>query len=60
MQPNYKNPEIEYTSHHKVSCNGGGGSLGHPLTYYVLGEEGFIECSYCDKRFVYQSDAISS
>ncbi len=58
MQPNYKEPETVYTSHHKVSCNGGGGALGHPLTYYVIGKEGYVDCSYCDKRFIYKSDEI--
>ncbi len=57
MQPDYTKPEIEYTSHHKVSCNGGGGSLGHPLTYYVIDDaEGYVDCSYCDKRFIYKSE----
>lgn len=54
MQPDFKDPEIEYTSQHKVSCNGGGGALGHPLTFYVIGPAGYVDCAYCDKRFVYQ------
>ena len=56
MQPNYQDPQTEYVSSHKVSCNGGGGASGHPLTYYVIGDAGHIDCSYCDKRFVYKSD----
>lgn len=57
MQPDYTKPETEYTAHHKVSCNGGGGSLGHPLTYYVIDDaDGYVECSYCDKRFIYKSE----
>jgi uncharacterized Zn-finger protein len=55
MQPDYKHPETEYVTSHKVSCNGGGGALGHPLTYYTIGSEGFVECSYCDKKFIYKS-----
>ncbi|WP_420871276.1 zinc-finger domain-containing protein [Marinicauda algicola] len=33
-------------------CDGGGGALGHPRVYYELGDEGFVECGYCDRRFV--------
>ncbi|MFT6073028.1 MAG: putative Zn-finger protein [Alphaproteobacteria bacterium] len=55
MQPDFKQPEIEYTNLHKVGCNGGGGALGHPLTYYVMNAEGYAECSYCDKKFIYQA-----
>lgn len=35
----------------KVSCDGGGGALGHPLTYYVIGKEGFVRCQYCDRVY---------
>lgn len=41
--------EVETTS---VACDGGGGPLGHPLTYYELGDDGEAVCGYCDKRFV--------
>jgi uncharacterized Zn-finger protein len=52
----FNHPETVYVSTHKVSCNGNGGALGHPLTYYVIGEAGYVECTYCDKRFVLQSE----
>jgi uncharacterized Zn-finger protein len=26
--------------------------LGHPLVYYDMGEDDFVECLYCDRRFV--------
>lgn len=56
MQPDYNTPEIIHTSQHKVSCNGGGGALGHPLTYYVIGSDGHVDCSYCDRRFVLKAE----
>ncbi|WP_290481986.1 zinc-finger domain-containing protein, partial [Hyphomonas sp. UBA3201] len=37
---------------HRVSCNGGGGALGHPRVWYEMGDEDFVECKYCDRRFV--------
>lgn len=37
----------------QVACDGGHPSLGHPLTYYTFdGDKEFIECGYCDRRFV--------
>lgn len=40
------------TDRHKVSCNGGGGALGHPVVYYEMGGDEFVECKYCDRRFI--------
>ena len=36
----------------RVKCDGGGGALGHPVVFYDMGEEHFVECLYCDRRFV--------
>ena len=35
----------------EVSCDGGGGALGHPRVFLEMGEGGFVECPYCDRRF---------
>ena len=38
-----------------VACDGGGQidpSLGHPRVYLRIDEKGFVECGYCDRRFV--------
>lgn len=35
----------------RVACDGGG-VLGHPLVYLEMGEDDFVECGYCDRRFV--------
>jgi uncharacterized Zn-finger protein len=45
--------EVIVTHSRRVKCDGGGGALGHPMVYYTVGEEGFVECLYCDRRFVY-------
>ena len=46
-------PETEIVSTLRVSCDGGGGALGHPRVWYSIPEDtGWIECGYCDKRFV--------
>ncbi len=42
---------IEVTSK-RVMCDGGGGALGHPRVWYDMGDADFVECGYCDRRFV--------
>ncbi len=44
-------PEIIPSSTKRVKCDGGG-ALGHPVVYYDMGEADFVECGYCDRRFV--------
>ena len=41
----------------RVACDGGGGALGHPRVYLEMGDESFVECPYCDKRFVLKAGA---
>ncbi len=45
-------PEVVVVHEHRVSCDGGGGALGHPRVYLEMGAKGFVECGYCDRRFV--------
>lgn len=45
-------PEVFVVDGHRVSCDGGGGALGHPKVYMELGDEDFVDCGYCDRRFV--------
>ena len=35
-----------------VSCDGGGGALGHPAVYLNLGSKGEVVCPYCSRVFV--------
>ncbi len=42
---------IEVTSRN-VSCDGGGGPLGHPKVYLNMGDETEIVCPYCSRRYV--------
>ena len=36
----------------RVACDGVGGALGHPRVWLEMGEATFVECPYCDRRFV--------
>jgi uncharacterized Zn-finger protein len=49
-------PEVIYVDTLTVGCDGGG-ALGHPLVYLTLGEDGQIECGYCDRMFKLRSTA---
>jgi uncharacterized Zn-finger protein len=46
--------EVETT---RVSCDGIGGALGHPRVFLEMGDEGVVECPYCDRRFVLKTGA---
>ncbi len=48
-------PETVYTKSSRVACDGASATspaLGHPRVYLQIDEKGFVECGYCDKRFV--------
>lgn len=48
-------PETIKVTTTKVYCDGAteiDASLGHPRVYYEIDEHGFVECGYCDRRFV--------
>ena len=49
-------PETIAVQSRRVKCDGGGGALGHPVVYYDMGEEAFVECLYCDRRFVLEGE----
>ncbi len=40
-----------------VKCDGGGGPLGHPVSWMDMGEENHVVCKYCDREFVLAASA---
>lgn len=51
-------PEIVYTEQPRVACDGAtdiAPALGHPRVYLQIDETGFVDCGYCDKRFILKS-----
>lgn len=50
-------PETIEVDDTRIACDGGGGALGHPRVYLQIGEEGFVDCGYCDRRFVLRAGA---
>ena len=45
-------PEVITVRSRRVACDGVGGALGHPRVWLEMGEAAFVECPYCDRRFV--------
>ncbi len=50
-------PETFRVSTVQVACDGSGDidpALGHPRVFLRIDpEQGFVECGYCDRRFIY-------
>lgn len=39
----------------RVACDGSGevpAALGHPRVYLHIDDNGYVDCGYCDRRFV--------
>jgi NADH dehydrogenase (ubiquinone) Fe-S protein 6 len=50
-------PEVTKVDHARVQCDGagairGGAALGHPRVWLEIDEHGYVDCGYCDRRFV--------
>jgi len=54
--PQIEPPEVIRIKTDRVACDGSGDitpELGHPRIYMRIDAEvGFVECGYCDRRFV--------
>jgi uncharacterized Zn-finger protein len=50
--PDPASPEVVEVRSRRVACDGDGGALGHPRVWLEMGEADFVECGYCDRRFV--------
>ena len=48
-------PEIIRTASARVACDGSGdipAALGHPRVWLEIDDRGYVDCGYCDRRFV--------
>jgi NADH dehydrogenase (ubiquinone) Fe-S protein 6 len=48
-------PETILTDSTRVKCDGAGDiapALGHPRVWLEIDEHGYVDCGYCDRRFV--------
>ncbi len=57
-------PEVIPVTSLNVACDGSGevsAALGHPRVYLRIDEAlGFVECGYCDRRFVLRGGRADS
>ncbi|WP_174279570.1 zinc-finger domain-containing protein [Sphingomonas bacterium] len=49
--------EISRVHQRRVACDGasdipGGAALGHPRVWLQIDEHGYVDCGYCDRRFI--------
>jgi uncharacterized Zn-finger protein len=49
-------PETIRVTHRRIACDGTGNglpaALGHPRVFLEIDEHGYVDCGYCDRRFV--------
>jgi len=45
-------PETILVTEKVVACDGGGGALGHPRVWLNMGDDGRVDCPYCDRLFL--------
>ena len=60
-------PEVTLVDTRRVWCDGAGdirggenyrpAALGHPRVYMEIDEKGYVDCGYCDRRFVLKGNA---
>jgi NADH dehydrogenase (ubiquinone) Fe-S protein 6 len=49
------NPETIRTRETRLSCDCSGdvpAALGHPKVWLQIDEKGYVECGYCDRKFI--------
>jgi NADH dehydrogenase (ubiquinone) Fe-S protein 6 len=49
-------PETFRVASRRIACDGSGdgipAALGHPRVWLEIDDSGFVDCGYCDRRFV--------
>ena len=49
-------PQTTFVTNTRVSCDGAQdgipAALGHPRVFLEIDEHGYVDCGYCDRRFV--------
>ena len=48
-------PETIRTKSLRVACDGSGAvpaALGHPRVFLHIDDNGYVDCGYCDRRFI--------
>ncbi len=51
-------PEQIEVEERSIACDGavqGNAALGHPRVFLKINDQGFVECPYCDRRYIFKS-----
>ena len=55
------NPEVIEVTTTRIACDGSDGASGHPRVWLQIDpEKGWVECGYCDRRYVLKPGAAPS
>ncbi|MEM8741913.1 MAG: zinc-finger domain-containing protein [Pseudomonadota bacterium] len=58
IEPGHDAPETEMVTKTRIACDGGEGALGHPRVWLSIDPvKGWVDCPYCDKRFILKAGA---
>ncbi len=49
--------DVILVSTRRISCDGGGGALGHPKVWMDMGQDTEVVCKYCGQLFRLDPDA---
>lgn len=50
-------PETKIVDSRRIACDGGEGALGHPRVWlYIPEDQGWVECPYCDCKYIYEPE----
>lgn len=50
-------PETRTVTSRRVACDGDEGPLGHPRVWLQIDERNYVDCPYCDRRFILAAGA---
>jgi uncharacterized Zn-finger protein len=56
-------PETQLVETRRVACDGAteiSAALGHPRVWLQIDERGYVDCGYCDKRFILKGGAADA
>jgi uncharacterized Zn-finger protein len=53
--PMQQPPETKIVESYRIACDGGEGALGHPRVWLQIPHDrGWVECGYCDCKFIHK------
>ena len=60
LMSNSQLDKVEIVTTKRVSCDGGGGAMGHPRVYMDMAGDSSVVCKYCGRVFKLDPNASAS